>query len=802
MRLPRLLTILGFAAVLYVLAARAFSDPASTPQWLFAVFSLGFALTPLALLGARPGRRVSVLAWMSLSLALALASAGASSRGLSRTHDIAWLFATWLMLDLAIPKRTTTPLIRYGALAGLAIAAVTVAQMADVRLLPQPALGVVVVADMLAVGALHQIVLTRRGYAVEGAVAGIAIVGLGVGLAHAWFGRFSSQLAAVAEIAVAALLWLGHLAWLDPRWRTLRRVGVPVVIACASSFAFVYALGPSAPVARWELGVLGVGAGLAWWASYALVRRLSQRAVWSTSGRLADAAAEARRNLAGSATLEAIATNALGPLEAAFGSEQSMLELFAFEPPTRIRLETGGRVAIRTAEPPHAISRAALEGDARSILDLAALRARVVREPSVRALVDAMESRSVGAVVPCIHVDHLEGILLLPAGNRSEPLSRIETDELQRLVDVLGGALSAALSQRRAESHVHELSSLRRNAEERVAVLEGEVEQLRRQCDVLGRGLAEDQTLHVAYSPSMRRVQTNAIALAPTDTPIWLVAAPGSPVLPVARFIHDRGPRWNAPFVVAECAAFPPDELMGLLFGSEQGDVGWFQSAMGGTLLMRDLAALPKAVQLRLAASLDERTDHSPAAAEQVLLPPRLIAASRRHAVDLRAQGVLSTELVRCFSGTELVIPPLRQRREDVPSLSLLAIDRACRVLGRDPLGIDQTAMAALLDHEWPGDVAELELVLELAVGKAQGTTIKASDLPPLAWPAEDEEESLDGTFSEVERRLLQRALRRSGGNKSEAARRLGLKRTTFLDKLRRYGLEKSADATGDRAVG
>ena len=111
--------------------------------------------------------------------------------------------------------------------------------------------------------------------------------------------------------------------------------------------------------------------------------------------------------------------------------------------------------------------------------------------------------------------------------------------------------------------------------------------------------------------------------------------------------------------------------------------------------------------------------------------------------------------------------------------------------------------MEALVDHDWPGDVAELELVIELAVASARGKTIAMSDLPPLAWPASDDGESLDGTYVEVERRLLERALQRSGGNKSEAARRLGLKRTTFLDKLRRYGLEQRApEDVGDTAVG
>ena len=170
-----------------------------------------------------------------------------------------------------------------------------------------------------------------------------------------------------------------------------------------------------------------------------------------------------------------------------------------------------------------------------------------------------------------------------------------------------------------------------------------------------------------------------------------------------------------------------------------------------------------------------------------------MIATSRASLDELRYRGALDPDLANCFSGPGLTIPPLRERREDVPSLALLAIDRACRVLAREPVGIEQQAMEALVDHDWPGDVAELELVIELAVAEGSTKTIALSDLPPLAWPGADEGESLSGTYVEVECRLLERALLRSGGNKSEAARMLGLKRTTFLDKLRRHGLEQRA---------
>ena len=727
---------------------------------------------------------------MGVSLAVAVASARTASPLLDRTHDLAWLVVALVMFDLAL-SRETRLLIRYGVLGGFASAALLGAALAQEGLLPVSTFGVVVVGGILATGALHQIVLVGRGHVVEGALSGIALVSLAVGLAYSWFGPFGGLLATTVEFTVALLLWLGHLAWVDPRWRSLRRVGVPAVAACAVCFVATFVFVPDAPLERWQLGTLALGSGVLWWVTFSLARRLSNRAVWSTSSQLADAAEAARHNLVGGASLEDIASGILVPLTRALGGANGVPELYTLQPPLRLRLDVGDRTNIRSADAPAAITRVLLADDHHSILDLASLRARVVREPSVREAVDTMESRAVGCALPCVHLEHIEGLLFLPLRGPSETLSRIELEELGRLGDPLGGALASALAQRRADTHIHQLSTSRRDAEDRITTLEGELEQLRGQCDVLGRGLAEDQTLHVAYSQSMRRVQTRAIELAPVTDPVLLVAPAGSPVLPVSRFIHDRGPRWEAPFVVADCSAAPPEQVMSLLFGSEDGRrTGWFRSATGGTLLLRDLPALSKPAQTRLA---DALTAQNVGSVDDDGPRPRMIATSRAPLSDLRRRGALDPGLASCFSRPGLTIPPLRDRREDVPSLALLAIGRACRVLAREPVGIEQQAMGALVAHDWPGDVAELELVIELAVAEASTKTIALRDLPPLAWPAADEGESLSGTYLEVERRLLERALLRSAGNKSEAARMLGLKRTTFLDKLRRHGLEQRA---------
>lgn len=732
---------------------------------------------------------------MGASLAVAVATAGAPSNALMWTHGVAWLSAAMVMLDLVLP-RSLRPGVRYAILTAFAVAAFIAATFADAGLLPDATFGFVVVAGMIAIGALHQVFLVERGHALEGALSGIALASLGVALAYAWFGPFGGVLGVCVEFCVAALLWLGNLGWIDPHWRSLRRVGVPFLAACVVSFGVGFFFASRLSDAPWQLGFAAAGIGALWWVTFAGAKRLGNRLAWTTSGRLAEGVHAARKSLVASATLEQIATESLAPFVDFFRQNDGFPELFALQPPLRIRLDVANRASIRSADAPPAIVHAVFGGGKTGVLDLSSLRSQVVRDPGIRGLVDTMESGAIGAVVPCSHLDHVEALLLFPIGDRTEPLSKIELDALARLGGSLGGALSSALAQRRAESHIHELSALQRGAEDRVEALEGELEQLRGQFDVLGRGLAEDQTLHVAYSPSMRRVQTRAIELAPSSRPILLIATAGAPVLPISRFIHDRGPRWEAPFVVADCSSATPDLVMSLLFGSEKTHrKGWLRSAAGGTLLLRDLPALPTPAQARLATALVEQSADS--------ADVRLIATARTPLTELERRGALDPTLANVFSGSDLAIPSLRERREDVPSLVLLAIDRACRVLASDPVGIEQAAMAGLVAHDWPGDVAELEFMVELAVSRAQGKSIRLADLPPLAWPAGGGDDSLSGTYVEVERRLLERALLRARGNKSEAARMLGLKRTTFLDKLRRHDLEKQApDKMGGSAVG
>ncbi|MEM7435627.1 MAG: helix-turn-helix domain-containing protein [Myxococcota bacterium] len=790
MRVSRLLTIVGPTVTLYVIAARFSLGVATGHPWLLGLLALLLSLMPLRLVWVPPPRASEPLAFMAAAFAVAVASSGVDQGVLAWTHGGAWLAACLTALGLGLRGllRNAVRALSIIAAGGVGIVLALVFPTPD----PGDALASAGLACLVAAGFAHMLSQFRSGHRVEGVLIALAMVSVAVSVAVVWIGSFTGEFEAVVESSVAAVLWLGHLAWVDPEHKSLRRSGIAFVTACLVSFGVGLGLASSSIDSPTGFGTAFAAIGIVWWAVYNLTQRLSARAAWAAPGGLADYARTAKRNLLGLAGLDEIAVGVLSPFAKSFDVQGCAI--YALHPLTRIRLGDHGQPQIRSTEAPETWVRGALDAPT-GVLDFVALRARVVREPGIRELVDSMARSETGVIVRCTHLDHVEAFLTIPLGSREEPLTTVELQALGGLGHVLGGALSSGLAQRRAESHIRALSSQRRDAEDRVSALEGELAQLRSQFDVFGQGLADEQSLHVAYSARMRDVQMRAIELAATSEPVLLVARAGAPALPVARFIHDRGPRWEGPFVIRDCTSWPAGAG-----GAPRTDEAapdrfeWGEGVQRGTLVLRDVPALPREAQRELGAWLREGR----AETEDV----RLVAISRLPVHELTHRGIVDADLAAMLSAAEVKVPSLRDRREDVPSLVLFAIDRACRVLGSEPIGIDQEAMSKLVAHDWPGDVAELDFIIESAVSRAQGSVIAPADLPPLTWPSANDGVALDGTYTEVERRLLERALLRAGGNKSEAARILGLKRTTFVDKLRRLGVDKSAPSSAqDRAA-
>ena len=377
-------------------------------------------------------------------------------------------------------------------------------------------------------------------------------------------------------------------------------------------------------------------------------------------------------------------------------------------------------------------------------------------------------------------------------GRRGSALSLEEIEGLRDLGERVGAQISLITARDRAQRTVGELAAERDRLEEQVEDTVEARDRLKADARALsaGRAASRREIAPVAYSAAMRKLEERIEDVAPMDVPVALVAEGGTPVDRVARRIHGASARADGPFVVADCARRNEEDADAALFGTED-HPGWLRLAEGGTLLLADVPALPLATQKMLAESLAARQARPADIGGAYPIDLRVIATTRVPIEPLAEAGMFDPELGRWLTRARLDVPPLRERREDLSSLVLLALDRACRVLGRPPVGIEQGAMQVLEKHAWPGNLRELQHVIDRAVARAEGDKVRRGDVPPLAGAAPVViEDPMEGTYAELEERILRRAMQRASGNKSEAARMLGLKRTTFLDKLRRHGID------------
>jgi len=270
----------------------------------------------------------------------------------------------------------------------------------------------------------------------------------------------------------------------------------------------------------------------------------------------------------------------------------------------------------------------------------------------------------------------------------------------------------------------------------------------------------------------------------------------------VARAIHERSGRSAGPFVQVNCSALSENLLESELFGHVKGAytgavgdrVGRFQEAHGGTIFLDEIGDVSPVVQVKLLRVLQERTVERVGDNRQVPVDVRVVSATNRDLDTLLATGRMREDFYYRIKVVSLNIPPLRDRREDIPLLITHILGRiAGREPGRIPPPVAGDALRLLMNHHWPGNVRELENALEHALVLGRGGTISAANLPPeVRHAAGTPRRGLTDVplHSDEEKNLLREALRAAGWNRSRAARRLGIDRTTLWRKIREYGLE------------
>jgi DNA-binding NtrC family response regulator len=274
-----------------------------------------------------------------------------------------------------------------------------------------------------------------------------------------------------------------------------------------------------------------------------------------------------------------------------------------------------------------------------------------------------------------------------------------------------------------------------------------------------------------------------------------------------ARAIHDCGPRREAAFVAVNCAAIPETLLESELFGHEKGAftdarqrrIGRFEAASGGTLFLDEIAELAPPLQAKLLRALQEQTIDRLGGNQPIPVDVRVVAATNR---DLRkevAGGGFRTDLYYRINVLPIALPPLRDRREDLPILAARFLERGRARMGRGPAGFALEARRALQNYPWPGNVRELENVIERTVALCDREEVSLEDLPEeirdatrmhtLGEAVRSGSLDLESAVAEFESELIHEALTQARGNQTRAAERLGITRRVLKLKIDRYGL-------------
>ena len=305
----------------------------------------------------------------------------------------------------------------------------------------------------------------------------------------------------------------------------------------------------------------------------------------------------------------------------------------------------------------------------------------------------------------------------------------------------------------------------------------------------------------VGTSESMRGAIDVARKVAPHPSTVLLTGESGTGKELVARLIHQESPRASGPFVAVNCGAIPEALLESELFGHEKGaftsasreKAGLFEEAHEGTLFLDEIGELPAALQVKLLRALQEGEIRRVGANASRPVDVRVVAATNRDLMADVTTGRFRADLFYRINVVAIALPPLRSRPEDIPDLVQHFITRGAARLGLAAGDISPPAMRVLSEHSWPGNVRELENAIERALVLSGGGRIEVSHLPDLAAPrddsASDDTLSIKVKTSELEKSLIQRALERTRGNRTHAARLLELSHRALLYKIREYGI-------------
>ncbi|ASL27625.1 sigma-54-dependent Fis family transcriptional regulator [Azotobacter chroococcum] len=310
----------------------------------------------------------------------------------------------------------------------------------------------------------------------------------------------------------------------------------------------------------------------------------------------------------------------------------------------------------------------------------------------------------------------------------------------------------------------------------------------------------------IGDSPPMRTLRKQIAKLARSQAPVYISGESGSGKEVVARLIHEQGPRAERPFVPVNCGAIPSELMESEFFGHRKGSFtgaiedkqGLFQAASGGTLFLDEVADLPLPMQVKLLRAIQEKAVRAVGGQQEVVVDVRILSATHKDLAAEVAAGRFRQDLYYRLNVIELRVPPLRERREDIPALAAIMLARLAEEAGLPPARLGEEAQEKLRSYRFPGNVRELENMLERAYTLCEDDLIQARDLRLCDTPSPGESgetslagiDNLEDYLEELERRLIMQALEETRWNRTAAAERLGLSFRSMRYRLKKLGID------------
>ncbi|KPY35960.1 Helix-turn-helix, Fis-type [Pseudomonas syringae pv. primulae] len=307
-------------------------------------------------------------------------------------------------------------------------------------------------------------------------------------------------------------------------------------------------------------------------------------------------------------------------------------------------------------------------------------------------------------------------------------------------------------------------------------------------------------------SPPMRTLRSQIAKLARSQAPVYISGESGSGKELVARLIHEQGPRGEKPFVPVNCGAIPSDLMESEFFGHRKGSFtgahedkpGLFQAAQNGTLFLDEVADLPLAMQVKLLRAIQEKSIRSVGGQQEQVVDVRILCATHKDLSVEVAAGRFRQDLYYRLNVIELRVPSLRERREDIDQLAAIVLQRLATNSGLPAAKLDAQALDTLKNYRFPGNVRELENMLERAYTLCENDEIHASDLrlTESARPQESDGpnladiDNLEDYLEGIERKLILQALEETRWNRTAAAQRLSLSFRSMRYRLKKLGLD------------